>query len=113
MFCANRVAIDRPTYPVPATAMFIGDGTFLFFSCIPFVNTSVSSNRGLLLTVPVEEWKEESLLFPYERLGTVDSGCISKRLLCHGEFFTVRGYKVRQDGGGEFFHDDFLSGVIK
>ena len=26
-----------------------------------------------------------------------------------GEFFTVRGYKVRQDGGGEFFHGDFLS----
>jgi len=29
-----------------------------------------------------------------------------------GEFFTVRGYKVRQDGSGEFFHGDFLSGAI-
>ncbi len=26
--------------------------------------------------------------------------------------FTVRDYEVRQDGGGEFFHGDFLSGAI-
>ena len=26
--------------------------------------------------------------------------------------FTVRDYEVRQDGGGEFFHGDFLSVVV-
>ena len=41
--CASKVAIDRPTYPVPATAMFIDLVTFLVFFFVPSVNTSIGS----------------------------------------------------------------------
>ena len=43
--CASSVAIDRPTYPVPATAIFNGEGDAIFSELL-FVNNSVISKSN-------------------------------------------------------------------